>query len=259
MAAVQQVYRQSFGTGRLYQTPNGSTTQLPYMDLFDCEVDFKVDLKEIFGEGGYPISVADGHRSIDITAKHYALALHTIANDFNLAAPASGVDSYIFDETVTITSHSYTLANAPVSGSVQLTLYVTSGSITYPVLYSKVTAGQEVASVSYSISGSVITIASGDTATTGKVSYLYANTAGQVITFVNTYQNSTPIYTLDLFKRDRSPIDNSVGVLWLHLQAVRFGGLKMPFKEGEFSSWDRTFKAFADPTGTVGTMTFCNQ
>ena len=261
--AVQQRFKQVFGTGRLLAVPNGGSVQQPYADLYDIEVDFKTDLKPIFGEGQYPIAVADGHREIDITAKSWSLDLESLATDFNIAAPASGTDSYIFDEKVTIVAHTYTLANAPDTSSgastVQLTMYVTNGGITFPVLYEQVASGHEVAGVSFSLSGSTITLATGDTATSGKVSYLYANTNGTMVVIVNNYQNSSPIYTLDLFKRDRSPIDNSVGVLWLHLQAVRFGGTKFPIKENEWASWDRTFKAYADPTGTVGTLTFCNQ
>ena len=259
MAAIQQVFAQKFGIGRLFATPNGGTQMQKYADVYDIEVDFKVDMKEIYGEGQYAISVADGHRSIDLTCKHYSLDLASFATDNNLAAPASSTNSYIFDETLTIASHTYTLANAPIAGSLDVIVYVTTGGITYPVKYKQVTGGAEVASVSYSLSGSVLTFASGDTATTGKVSYEYANTAGQIVTITSTYQNSAPFYTFDLFKRDRSPIDNSVSVMWLHLAAVRFAGIKLPFKEGEFSSWDRTFKAFADPTGAVGTLSFINQ
>jgi hypothetical protein len=61
-----------------------------------------------------------------------------------------------------------------------------------------------------------------------------------------------------LVKKDRSPIDNSNGQLIFTLNAVRPGGIKMEYKEGEFTVYDRMFKAFSDPTGIVGTLQFVN-
>src|ERR1022692_2834283 len=118
--AIQQVFAQKFGTGRLFATPNGATQQQKYADLYDCEVDMKVDLKEIYGEGNFALSVADGHRSIDVTVKHYSLDLASFATDLNLSAPASSTNSYIFDEVVTVASHAYTLLNTPIAGTLDV-------------------------------------------------------------------------------------------------------------------------------------------
>jgi hypothetical protein len=256
MSAVQEVYTKKFGTGRLFAYQAGALGALPYVDLFDLNIDMKVELKEYYGEGGFPIVVADAHRTIDITAKHYSFDLTSFANDFNFAAPAASVDSYIFDEAVAISSHAYALAQTTiVATTVDLIMNTANG----PVRYVQVAPASEVAGVSYSVTGHTVTIAAGDTATTGKVSYQYANVNGKTVSLVNTYQNSTPYYQLDAYKRDRSPIDGSVGVWWLHLNAVRFGGIKMPFKEGDLSGFERTFKAFADSGGNVGTLTLVDQ
>lgn len=255
MTAFQESEKMTFGTGRLFVTPAGSSVRQIYANLNDVSVDFKIDQKAIFGEGGFPIAVADGHREIDIMAKHYTLALGPLANDLGLAAPVASTDGYIVDEVVTVTSHAATLAHTPVAGTLDLVMDEANS----PVRFVQVTGGSEAAGVSYSISGATVTFASGETATTGKASYAYANSNGNQIILVNSFQNSSASYSMDLVKRDRSVVDNSIGFLIMHFNAVRPGAIKMPYKEGDWSNYERSFKAFADPFGNVGTITFVNE
>jgi hypothetical protein len=253
---IQQSEKIVFGTGRIWVTPAGSTQRLSYADLNDVSVDIKIDQKEIFAEGGFPIAVADGHRTIDIAAKHYTLALAALANDLGMQPPAAGSYGYIIDEIVTVVTHAYTLAKTGAVGSTLDVSMVVNGSY---VPYQQVASGSEVAGQSYSFNGTAINFATGETATTGKVSYEFADTNGQAISIVNLFQNSTPSYSMDLVKRDISPIDGSTGFLIAHFNAVRPGSIKLPLKEGEYANFERTFKAFADPLGNVGTITFVNE
>ncbi|MBC5805624.1 MAG: hypothetical protein ACR2KS_10125 [Candidatus Eremiobacter antarcticus] len=262
--SVLQTEKFLFGTARLYATPSGQVSRVKYAGLNDVEFDGKVDTKEYYGEGGWPIFAADGHRSLDITAKHYVFDQSSFASDLGAAVPAAGQWAYAVDEAVTVPAmmpFTVTLANGAllVSGTLDLVMIVVTGSIQAPVTYKIVAAGMEVAGASCSVSGvGVITFAAGDTGRVGKATYKYTSAAGKQIAIVNAFQNSTPFYQMECVKRDLSQIDNSTGYFIFTLNAVRFSGFKLPFKEGELANIDRTFKAFADPTGIVGYVTFSN-
>jgi hypothetical protein len=263
--AIQQTDKISFGTARLYALPAGATQRVKYADLNDLEVGIKVDLKEAYGENGFPISVADGHRSIDLTAKHYTLRLDAIANDLGLSAATTGTKPFAIDEAVVVptTPFKYTPAQTAtfIAGSADLIMYVLSGTVYVPVTYQFVTAGTEVAGVSASITAAgVITFNGTDVGLTGKLTYQYTAAAtGSTLAIPNTYQNSGSVMSMVAVKRDKSPLDNSTGFLIYTFNAVRSGGVKTAHKEGEFTVYERTFKAYSDPLGNVGSIQFVNQ
>jgi hypothetical protein len=259
MTAIQDQERGMFGVGRLYANdPAGN--RFVYATMNDVEVDFKVDLKEYYSENAFAVGVASGHVSVDITAKHYHLALAPIATDLGAAAPVASVSAAAVDETGLIATSSYTLVNAatlvPNTLIVQVIL-TSAGGVNYLWTYNKVGA-TPVAGVSYTIAAGVLTFAAGDTGRTVVVNYEYTNVTGSLIQLNNVVQNSNPFYKLTLIKRDTSPIDGSVGYFIAKFNSVKAGGLKTPFKEGSWSEFDRSFKAFADPANIVATFQFVN-
>jgi|GEM_PF-4790777 len=262
MSATQQVDKLAFGSGRVFYLPAGASQYSKYGNVQEFSIDWKVDLKEIFDENGFPLAVFDAHKTIDLSVKHFALRLDGLSNDFAQNAQVSSTSAFSIDEPVTVPASSpYTFALAQgaqfVSGTLDLVMYV--GANKNPVTYSIVSAGSEVAGSAASVSAAgVITFASGDAGLTGKATYQYTDANGKQITIVNTYQNSIPSYKLVFLKRDKSPIDSSIGQLIVTLNAVRFGGLKQSHKEGSETVYERTLKAFADPTGTIGTIQFVN-
>lgn len=264
MPPVQQTEKVSFGSGRLFAVPAGGGNRIKYGELTDISVDIKIDQKEAYGEKGFPFAVADGHRSIDISAKHYVLNLAGLANDLGTAAPTASATAFAIDETAKVPSptgpYTYSLTNATkfVVGSLDLVVFVSTNGVLAPVTYNIVASGTEVAGQSASVTAGVITFASGDAGLTFKATYQYTNTAGQMVTISNVTQNSSPSYQMVLVKQDISPLDNSMGQLIFTLNAVRPGGIKAEYKEGDFTVYDRSFKAFADPTGNVGTLQFVN-
>ena len=261
--AVQQTEKIIYGPGRVFITPAGSTQRNKYGDVNEFNMDIKVDQKDIYGENGFALAVFDGRKQIDLSVKHYTLRLDALASDLNQSAPGASTTNFIVDEKVTVptTPYQYTLAQGAtyVAGSIDLVMLVTTGGVTYPVTYAIVSAGSEVAGKSASItSAGVITFNAGDTGIIGKATYQYGFTLGSSMSLVNQYQNSTPSYQMVYVKRDKSPIDSSVGTMIVTLNAVRFGGLKFAGKEGSETLWERTLKAFADPTGAIGSIQFCN-
>jgi hypothetical protein len=260
MSAIQQTDKIAFGTGRLFVTPTGGGARLFYGDLTEADVEISVDLKEAFGEAGFPISVADGHRSLMVSAKHYTLRLDALANDLGVSAPTSSADSFSWDEAGIVpgTPYQYTLANAAayITGTLVLKVFLPPKNA--PVYYAIVANGSEVAGKSASVTAGVLKFAAGDSGVAFQATYQYSNTAGQRIQIVNTFQGSSLPYTMVLAKRDVSPIDNTIGQLIFTLNAVRFGGFKSAYKEGDYTVYERSFKAFADPTGVVGYVEFVN-
>ncbi len=261
---IQQIDRMAFGVARIFVTPPGTTQRLPVTNCHDVEVDLKIDLKEAYAEGGFAIAVADGHRSIDITGKHYSLDLNNLAYDFNAALPVLATVGTAIDEAGVIAAgHTLALTHAAtfIPGTALVTVYIVVGGVQYPVRFAIVTAGTEVAGVSCSITAGVITFAAGEVVGSAVIvtyDYTFGAATGSTILLTNTYQNSSSPYSMTLLKRDRSPIDGSVGILKADIFAVRPGGAKLPFKENEWSSYDRTWKAFADPTGNVMRLSFFN-
>jgi hypothetical protein len=264
MPVIQQTDKVSFGSGRLFAVPAGGGARYKYGDLTDISLDLKIEQKEAYGEKAYAIAIADGHRGIDISAKHYTLRLDAFANDMGLASPAAGINAFAYDELVTVpgsVAYTFTLAQGAtlIAGTVDLVMLVKTNGVFSPITYKFVTAGTEVAGQSCSITNAgVITFASGDSGLTGYATYQYTTANGSSVTISNVLQNTTPSYQMVLVKKDRSPIDGSSGQLIFTLNAVRPGGIKMQYKEGEFTVYDRMFKAFSDPSGNVGTLQFVN-
>jgi len=255
MSAIQEVNKINFGVGRMYGTDQSGTI-LPYGQLNDLSVDFKTEIKEAYGEGNYAFATADGHKSIDITAKHYIKQLSSISNDLGGSSVAANTTGFVVDEAGTIASHAYTTANANVQQILELIVGVSIGGVIVPVTFNIVGAGHEVAgqSASVNLTTGVITFATGETnGETLKVTYSYTlgTAAGYTINVSNTYQNSAPTFKIQAIKRDRSALDGSVGVEVWTFNAVRPAGIKNEWKEGEYTVLERMLKAFADPMGNV--------
>jgi hypothetical protein len=264
MSSILQKDRIIFGTGYLQKFLPGATGPTNIGILNDASVDLKIDQKGVYGEGAYAVAMADGRRTIDISCKNYNLNLVDVGQDYNGTVTASA-DAAVVGETgmvASATPYTATLANGMsfVPGSLQLTVYIVGANgKPYPVTYSIVAAGSEMAGSAASVSAlGVITFAAGDAGLMYSATYEYTNTNGQSVLLSQTYQDSTPSYQLKLYKRDRSPIDNSVGYLIAEFFAVRPASMSLPMKENDYANMDRKFSAFADPTGNVAKLTFVN-
>lgn len=258
MPAIQEIERAQFGVGRLYAT-DATGQRFIYAAMNDISVDLKTELKEIWSEGTFPIAVANGHSSIDIAAKHYKIALKPIATDLGLAAPTASTFATIVDEVGVIATNTYSLAQAAqlVVGSEVVYLTQTGPNGTYDVPMVRV-ASSPVAGQSYTIAAGVLTFAASDNNKPVKVTYDYTNTNGQLINLTNVPQNTGAYYSMQLVKRDKSPVDGTSGLFIMKFNAVRAGGVKFNGKDDDWNLAERTFKAFADPSGNVGSITFIN-
>lgn len=263
MPVIQETNRINFGSCRMFGT-DSSGNVLPYDQLMDLTMDVKTDLKEAYGEGNYAFATADGHKSIDLTAKHYIKNLNSLTQDLGGSAVTTNTTGYVVDEAGTVATHAMTLANTNVIQLLSLIVGVTTNGIIVPTSYAIVTAGSEVAGVSASINKVTGVITFNAAEVNGEpvkatYSYTLGSAAGSSISISNTYQNSAPTFKLLAIKRDLSRIDGSVGIEAWTFNAVRPAGVKNEFKEGDFTVLERSLKAYADPMGNVGTVTFFNK
>lgn len=253
MTAFQETQRLSFGAARLFGT-DASGNVLTYGQLNDIEINVKIDLKEAYGENAYPFSVADSHRSIDISAKYYLLTAGQLSNAVGGGTPAVTEALFTVDEAQPVASHTATLTHAPTE------IWSVLGNVGgQPVPYVE-TSGSAVSGVSYAVSGSTLTFASGDTVSEIYVTYAYTagSATGSSFSVVGGYQNSQPWMSLDTIRRDASQVDSSTGYQHWVFSRVRNAGIKAPYKEGDYTIYDASFKAFADPFGNVFSWTGFN-
>jgi predicted secreted protein len=262
--AVQEVNKLNFGSARMWGLSQAGVV-LPYGQLQDLSVDMKTDIKEAYAEGNFAFATASGHVTIDLNAKHYIKNLTSISNDFNGSAVSTNSTGIAVDEQGSVAAGAYNMANVNILTLFELIVGVPGpNGTTVPTLYQVFTgAGSPVAGVSAKLvpATGVLTFATADNGYPVRLSYTWTlgTPKGNVIAIGNTYQNSSPTFKITAVKRDLSPIDGSVGYEVWTFNAVRPGGIKNEWKEGDYTVLDRTMKAFADPMGNVATIFTLNQ
>lgn len=179
-----------FGAGRFYGTLSSSiATPNPGLVVQDISIDFKRDIKRLYGINQLPVDIASG--MLSVTGK---LTLGGIAgrffNDLMIGGSLStGQVPNIANETVTIlaAATSATLANG---AAMQADLGIYGATDGVPLVKAStvavLTAGQ------YAISTlGVITFSSLDARTSLKASYLYSTAGGQTVNMLNQPMGKT--------------------------------------------------------------------
>lgn len=253
MPPIQENQTLSFGSARAFSVDaNGNTLQYP--ELEDVQIDVKTELKEAMGENNYAFAIVDSKRTIDISAKHYLLDAQGLADSLGGTLAANMV-GYAYDEAHVVgeaTSDEILLVQTAPLAISQVIVGVPVGSNVSPVYYVQ-TSGSPVAGVSYSLSGHTLTFASGDEGYAAKITYSYTagSALGTQITVNATYQNSQAPTSLVCLRRDRSRVDGSTHMTAWEFAQIRDGGIKAPYKQGDYVIYERTFKAYANPMGLV--------
>lgn len=246
-----------FGSGVLYGIPNAGNlatnpTPQKFGILQECTVEFKGDLKKLFGQKQFPVAKARG--KIDVTGKGKIATLDpNLLNQLYFAQTKStGVQRIIVDEShVPATSVSPTNA---VSGSL-LTDYgvinkdtglnmerVASGTpaIGQYKFVQAVTGGSPTAAT-YVFNAS-------ETASAVLLNYLYADTAGVTITLANQLMGYAPEFRALLINNFRAKY------FGLELFSCVMGQISVPTKQEDFWISDIDFDASTDATDTLGAI-----
>lgn len=245
-----------FGSGVLTFTPNAGNlaanpTPIRAKVLQEASVEFKADLKKLFGQSQLAVAVARG--KIDVTGKAKIACLNSFdINQIYFGQTATTGGNRPYDEvhtiaaTVTPTQDSglkvtsdqgvidmstglnmESVASAPAAGQYVFTPAVTGGTptaATYGFNATDVTAGFQV-----------------------KISFLSTSTtAGKTITISNQLMGYAPINKLVLWNEFRGALD------LIQLNAVTLGMVSKPTKQEDFWVSDIDFSANADVNDVLG-------
>jgi hypothetical protein len=238
-----------FGSGVLFGKPsagNQPTNPTPYKFgvLQEAMVDFKGDLKKLFGQYQFPVATARGKLECNIKGKlavfdinmlnqlyfsqSQASGYFLIADPevFTISAGAAGPVSHIpivedwgVQNGLTGQQFTYSGTNAPSAGQYQVNL--SSGSYTFNVA---------------------------DNGTQVKISYTYSVNAGSTITLANQLMGYAPELTMFLYNRFRNKY------LAVQLNDVTLGSISIPTKLEDFWIMDFDGAANADATNTLGIL-----
>jgi hypothetical protein len=236
-----------FGTGVLYGLPNaGNTATNPTPSKFpilqEAAVDFKGDLKKLYGQSQFPVAKARGKIEVSGKAKIAAFDPMQLNQLYFGQTATTGVVIMAVDEAGTIPGTPYQIT---VTNSAQ---FVTD----YGVI--DTATGKQLEKVSsapatgqYSVAAGVYTFAAADTTKTVKISYTYtAASQGKTITLANQLQGFAPELRLFLFSNFRTKI------LGIELYSVTLGAINIASKQEDFWMGDITFDAGVDATDVLG-------
>jgi hypothetical protein len=238
-----------FGAGALYSTPTGSNqTPTRYGALQTCGVDFKSTTKPLFGQYQLPLTVARG--SMNIAGKgEFAQIAARFYNDifFGAASSAQTGSTIVKDnESGTVPGTSTYIITVTNSATWTYDLGVIYAATGLPLT--------RVASVSavgqYSVSAGVYTFYSGDASAAMKISYEYTSTGGETLTISNQLMGVAPNFRTVL----GMPYNNQNFTLTLNSCVAE--SVSMNTSLEDFLKQPFSFMAFADSSGTLGTISF---
>ncbi|HVJ09266.1 MAG TPA: hypothetical protein VM554_12870 [Acidisarcina sp.] len=246
-----------FGSGVLFGNPNaGNTATNPTPQRFgilqEVQVEFKADLKKLYGQNQFAAAKARG--KIDVTCKGKIATLDpTMMNQlyFGLAS-AAGVQ-----RIVDLESHVPAATIAPtkaVAGSL-LTDYgvinkdtglnmirVATAPLVGQYTFVQATTGGTPTAASYTFNAA-------ETASAVLLSYLYSDaTNGVTINLTSQLMGYAPEFSALLYNVFRTKY------FALQLNSCTMGSISIPTKQEDFWMADITFDASADVTGAVGAI-----
>lgn len=246
-----------FGSGVLFGNPNaGNTAANPTPQRFgilqEVQVDFKGDLKKLYGQNQFAAAKARG--KIDVTCKGKIATLDpTMINQLYFGLTSSAGVQRIAD----LESHAPAASVAPT--------HATAGSLitdfgvinkdtglnmvkvtTTPALgqytFTQATTGAEPISAAYGFNAS-------ETASAVLLSYLYADsTNGVTIALSSQLMGYAPEFQALLYNNFRNKY------FALQLNSCTMGSLSIPSKQEDFWICDIDFDASADVTGSIGSI-----
>jgi len=250
-----------FGSGVLFATPNAGNLadnptpmQLPILQ--EVSVEFKSDLKKLYGQNQFPVAKARG--KVDVTGKGKIAAYDpTIFSQLYFGQnTAAGVERPIFNEPAVAAA---TVAPSQITADTDLGV-IAANSV------SGIKAGQQLIRVTgtpatgqykftpYSATGptdAAYVFAAADV-TAGlqvKLSYAYPDASNGVkLTIENQLMGYAPEVQMLLYNLFRGKL------MSLQLNSCVFGTMSFPTKQEDFWVADFDFDASADDSGVLGIL-----
>ncbi len=236
-----------FGTGVLYGKPvagNLPTNPTPFKFgvLQECTVDFKTDLKKLYGQ--YQLAVATARGKIDTTIKgKLAVFDPNMLNQLQFAQTATAGYKLIVDgELQTVNVGAVTATHTPLTDDWGVQ-YKATGQQLINVLTAPV-VGQYTVNLTTGVYG----FASGDNTNVVALSYTYQVNAGTTITMNNQLMGYAPELEMLLYNKFRNKY------MAVQLNDVTLGNFNIPTKLEDFWISDFDGSANADPANVLGLL-----
>ncbi len=247
----------AFGAGALWGNRTDVTGSGIGPDQFgilqDVQIDWDWTTKELWGQYQFPLDIARGQGKITGKAK-FARIFGAIYGDlFFGQSPASGQLTVSENEAATVpatTPFTVSVANA-ATYSDDLGVYYAAGVNAGNRLV-RVTTPAAAGQYSVNLATGVYSFAAGDAGAALLVSYLYSATSGRKLVLTNQLAGFTPT-----FKATFYTVKTTQGVpagLSLVLNACTATKLSLPTRTDDYEIQEFDFSAFADATGTIGTL-----
>ena len=248
----------AFGAGALWGNRTDVTGSGIGPDQFgilqDVQIDWDWTTKELWGQYQFPVDIARGQGKITGRAK-FARIFGAIYGDLYFGQTlATGQLTVSENEAATVpatTPFTVTVANA--------TNYVDDLGIFYATgsnagnRFTRVTTPSAAGQYSVNVSTGVYTFAAADAGAALLVSYLYNNaTAGKKLVLTNQLMGYTPTFKATFYTTKTT--QGTPAGLALVLNACTATKLLLPTKIDDYEIQGFDFSAFADATGTIGTL-----
>ncbi len=245
-----------FGSGVLYGIPNAgnlvaSPTPMQFGLLQEVQLEFKGDLKKLYGTQQFALSIARG--KVDVSGKGKIASLDPMFfSQLYFGQPtAAGVQRPVYNEVGTVVSSAITPAHTPVK---DLGVIITS-----PGTLANMQAGTQMTAVS------AAPTVSGTYYFTGTAyDFLAADiTAGLTVACSYTWADSTHGYTLSIANQLMGFAPQFQAILYNNFKAQLFacqlnacvlGTIQIPTKQEDFWIADFDFEASADFQGNIGAI-----
>jgi len=237
-----------FGTGVLFGNPvlgnqPANPTPFRFGVLQEVTVDFKSDLKKLFGQYQFPVATARGKINVEIKGKLAVFDPNMLNQLYWAQTSASGYYLIVDGEQQTVNANAATVSNTfPVveDWGVQ---YKTTGQQLI-----KVNTAPAIGQYAHNVNTNAYVFASGDNGNVVAISYTQNSNAGVTITLANQLMGYAPELAMLLYNRFRSKY------FAIELNDVTLGSMSVPTKLEDFWISDFDGSANADASNTLGKM-----
>ena len=237
----------SFGSGNLFATnTNANSTPIQFGTLQDVSLDISRTLKELYGQGQYPVAIGAAQQKITGKAK-FAQVRGGLYNDLFFGGTTStGQILSAYQQAASVPSATtYTITPATAYPS---SVWVEDQGVLYAngLALIKVAAGTTPTLGQYSVStAGVYTFAAADASAAVLISYTYnpTGTAGLIVNTGNPLQGVQPTFSL-ILTRQYNGVQESFK-LWSCIASK----LSLPTKMADWGITELDFSCFADSLG----------
>jgi hypothetical protein len=237
-----------FGTGVLYGNPtlgNQPVNPTPFRFgvLQEVTVDFKADLKKLYGQYQFPVATARGKIDVTLKAKLAVFDPNMLNQLYFAQASAAGYWLISDGEQKTIAANIATVTNNTTMQEDWGVQYKTTGQQLILV-----NSAPAVGQYSVQVNAGIYTFNSGDNTNVVLISYTYTSNSGTTITLANQLMGYAPELKMLLYNRFRTKY------FAIELNDVTLGSINIPTKLEDFWVADIDGSANADASNTLGKL-----